>query len=124
MLDVLDKSNIPKDQMIGFSADTCNKMFGEHNSVSQILKAAIPHLVTVKCSCHSNHLCSSKAFAMLPAIIEEFVRELPNHFSGYKRKDTLIEFQDFCLMENHSILKPGFTRWLTLQPCVVCILEQ
>ncbi|KZS07402.1 Uncharacterized protein APZ42_028950 [Daphnia magna] len=115
---------IPKTQMVGLSADTCNTMFGENNSVSQRLKQEIPHLVTVKCTCHSSHLSYSKAFAMLPSIIEEFVREVPSHFSAYKKKDTLIEFQQFCQVEIHSILIPGLTHWLTLQPCAARILEQ
>jgi hypothetical protein len=124
LLDILKESNIPKTQMVGFSADTCNTMFGENNSVSQRLKQEIPHLVTMKCTCHSSHLCCSKAFAMLPSIVEEFVREVPSYFSGYKKKDTLVEFQEFCKVEIHSILKPGLTRWLTLQPCAARILEQ
>lgn len=49
----LAKSKISESQMVGFSADTCNTMFGEHNSVSQKLRALIPHLLTVKCSCQS-----------------------------------------------------------------------
>ncbi|KAK4017841.1 hypothetical protein OUZ56_033731 [Daphnia magna] len=61
---------------------------------------------------------------MLPSIIEEFVREVPSHFSAYKKKDTLIEFQQFCQVEIHSILIPGLTHWLTLQPCAARILEQ
>lgn len=66
LLDILKESNIPKTQMVGFSTDTCNTMFGENNSVSQRLKQEIPHLMTVKCTCHSSHLSCSMAFAMLP----------------------------------------------------------
>ena len=50
--------------------------------------------------------------------------EVPSYFSGYKKKDTLVEFQEFYQVEIHSILKPGLTRWLTLQPCAARILEQ
>jgi hAT family C-terminal dimerisation region len=121
----LAKSKIPESRMVGFSADTCNTMFGERNSVSQKLRAQIPHLLTVKCSCHSCHLCSSKAFAMLPALIEEFLRLLSAFFtSSYKNKDEFAEFQEFCETAAHSILKPGLTRWLTLQPCAARVLEQ
>ena len=121
----LAKSKIPESRMVGFSADTCNTMFGERNSVSQKLRAQIPHLLTVKCSCHSCHLCSSKAFAMLPALIEEFLRLLSAFFtSSYKNKDEFAEFQEFCETAAHSMLKPGLTRWLTLQPCAARVLEQ
>ena len=121
----LAKLNIPPHQMVGFSADTCNAMWGEHNSVVQKLKAENPHIVTVKCACHISHLCSSKAFGMLPTQLEEFLRQLPSLFSSsYKNKDELVEFQAYCQMAQHAILKPGLTRWLTLQPCVVRILRQ
>lgn len=121
----LAKSKIPESQMVGFSADTCNTMFGENNSVSQKLRALIPHLLTVKCSCQSCHLCSSKAFAMLPTLIEEFLRQLSAFFtSSYKNKDKFAEFQEFCETAAHSILIPGLTRWLTLQPCAARVLEQ
>jgi hypothetical protein len=36
--------SIPESQMVGFSADTCNAMFGEHNSVSQKLRVLAYHI--------------------------------------------------------------------------------
>ena len=124
LLTQLDKSKIPRQQMVGFSADTCNAMFGSHNSVTTKLIEEIPHLLTAKCACHISHLVTSKSFALLPKVIEEFVRPLPSFFSGYKNKDGLAEFQTFCQTPEHAILKPGFTRWLTLQPCAKRIVEQ
>ena len=125
LMSVLDKNGIPTSRMVGFSSDTCNAMWGQQNSVVQKLKVDFPHIVAVKCACHNSHLCSSKAFSMLPSIIEEFIQKLPTFFtSSYKNKHDLVQFQEFCKVENHSILKPGLTRWLTLQPCVVRILEQ
>lgn len=121
----LEKSNIPLSQMVRFSSDTCNTMWGEHNSVVQRLKEKIPQIVTVKCACHNSHLCSSKAFSKLPSVFEEFLRQIPGFFiSSYKNKDDLVEFQEFCDVAQHALLKPGLTRWLTLQPCAVRILEQ
>lgn len=121
----LAKSKISESQMVGFSADTCNTMFGEHNSVSQKLRALIPHLLTVKCSCQSCHLCSSKAFAMFSTLIEEFLRRLSAFFtSSYKNKDKFSEFREFCETAAHGILIPGLTRSLTLQPCAARVLEQ
>ena len=124
LLTQLDKADIPRQQMVGFSADTCFVMFGNHNSVTTKLIEEIPHLLTVKWACHKSHLVTSKSFALLPKAIEEFVRQLPSCFSGYKNKDGLAEFQTFCKTPQHAILKPGFTRWLTLQPCAKRIVEQ
>ena len=87
LLTQLDKADIPRQQMVGFSADTCFVMFGNHNSVTTKLIEEIPHLLTVKCACHKSHLVTSKSFALLPKAIEEFVRQLPSCFSGYKNKD-------------------------------------
>lgn len=44
--------------------------------------------------------------------------------SSYKNKDELVEFQEFCDTAQHAILKPGLTRWLTLQPCAAQVLGQ
>ena len=66
LLTTLEKSQINLNNMVAFASDTCNSMFGEFNSVTQKLKNKLPNLLTVKFSCHSIHLCSSKAFATLP----------------------------------------------------------
>jgi len=47
--------------MIGFSADTTNVMFGEHNSIVEKLRRESPDCIFVKCVCHSIALAVSKA---------------------------------------------------------------
>ena len=47
------------DNVIGYSSDTANVMFGEKNSVVGLLKKDCPHVVTIRCSCHMIHLCAS-----------------------------------------------------------------
>lgn len=66
LFQTLKDANINPSNMVGFCGDTCNAMFGEHNSVAQKLRLQIPGILTVKCACHSVHLCSSKAFSQLP----------------------------------------------------------
>lgn len=66
LIKALEASNLEPSKMVGFAADTCNVMFGERNSVTQRLKLQLPKLLAVKCSCHSIHLVSSKAFSLLP----------------------------------------------------------
>lgn len=56
---VFQTLNIPMDNIIGYSSDTTNVMFGSQNSVSQLLKSDVRHVHVVKCSCHLIHLASS-----------------------------------------------------------------
>lgn len=51
--------HIPMENIIGYSSDTTNVMFGERNSVSQLLKAEYKNVHVVKCSCNLIHLVSS-----------------------------------------------------------------
>ena len=117
--------HVPMNNIIGYSSDTCNVMFGEYNSVSQLLRAEFPDVVTVKCSCHLIHLVSSKAALQLPKGLEDLCRDVFAHFSrSSKRQDTDKEFQEFFKVEPHKLLAPAQTRWLSLEACVNRILEQ
>jgi len=49
--------------IIGFSADTTNVMFGEHNSIVEKLRRESPDYIFVKYVCHSIALAVSKARA-------------------------------------------------------------
>lgn len=125
ILEWLHKSNIETKQVVGFCADTCNVMFGRNKSVSTLLKKEIPSIMAVKCSCHSIHLSSSKASEELPAELEDLIHLIYNHFSNSpKRREEFSEFQDFVDCKKHIILRPGQTRWLSLEYCVRRILEQ
>ena len=116
---------VPMDNIIGYSSDTTNVMFGEHNSVSQLLKADYPTVVTVKCSCHLIHLASSHAALTLPKGLEDLCRDIFAHFHrSSKRQNVYQEFQQFFNVEPHQLLSPGQTRWLLLEACVNRILEQ
>ena len=100
-------------------------MFGEHNSVSQLLKSEIPNIQLVKCSCHLIHLASSYAVLKLPKSLEDLCRDIYTHFHrSSKRQDVYKEFQSFFNLEPAKLLAPGQTRWLSLQACVNRILEQ
>lgn len=45
VLQLLNDMKLDLNMLVGFSADTCNTMFGTHNSVSVHLKRTIPHIV-------------------------------------------------------------------------------
>lgn len=117
--------HIPMENIIGYSSDATNVMFGEHNSVTQLLKAEYPNIFIVKCSCHLIHLVSSYAALKLPKSLEDLCRDIYNHFHrSSKRQDVYQQFQSFFNAEPRKILSPGQTRWLSLEECVNRILEQ
>ena len=116
---------IPMENIIGYSSDTTNVMFGERNSVSRLLKLEQKNVQTVKCSCHLIHLASSYAAKTLPRNLEELCRDIYAHFHrSSKRQDVYKQFQSFFDVEPHKLLSPAQTRWLSLQACINRILEQ
>ena len=116
---------IPLDNIIGFSSDTCNVMFGEHQSVTSLMKADLPHIVFVRCNCHMIHLCVSHACLKLSTSLEDLCRNVYTHFSRSSlRMHELEEFQDFVNVSPHKLLSVGQTRWLSLEACVNRLLEQ
>ena len=94
---------IPTCNIIGFAADTCNVMMGEHNSVQQKMKTIIPNIFIMRCICHTAHLCASYASKKLPRTVEELVRDIYSYFShSSKRQTAFKQFQDFVEVELHK----------------------
>ena len=121
----IEKDKISLKNVIGFAADTCNVMFGEHNSVASRLKENIPNIFLMRCICHSAHLCASHACEKLPRTAEELMRDVYNYFSNSaKRQEQFKIVQHFCDMEPHRLLRPCQTRWLSLHSCVSRLIEQ
>lgn len=116
LLAEMEKDAIPIANVIGFAADTCNVMMGEHNSVQQRMKAVVPEIFIMRCICHTAHLCASYASQKLPRTIEELVRDVYSYFShSAKRIAAFIQFQHFAEVEPHKLLRPCQTRWLSIQ---------
>ena len=123
--ETFQEHHIPMENIIGYSSDTTNVMFGERHSVSQLLRSEFPHIFTIKCSCHLIHLASSYAALKLPKSLEDLCRDIFAHFSrSAKRQDAYKEFQAFFDVQPRKLLSPAKTRWLSLQACVNRILEQ
>ena len=78
---IFEEKLIPLSNIIGYSSDTCNVMFGENLSVSTLLKKDYPHVTAVKCSCHLIHLCASYACLKLSTTLEDLCRNIYSHFS-------------------------------------------
>jgi hypothetical protein len=121
----LSSSDIPLKNLVGFASDGCNTMFGRVNSVASKLISANPGIIVQKCICHSLHLCASEACKCLPRLCEDLARNIYSFFkNSAKRQAMLKEFQIFCNVDPHKILRPAQTRWLSLLSVVRRILEQ
>ena len=122
---VIEENSIPWQNIVGFCADTTNVMFGANRSASTLMKAMVPHILNVKCSCHLIHLCSSYACLSLPKTLEDLARNIYAHFSrSASRREKFAEFQEFFRCEAHRILAPEQTRRLSLQACMKRLIEQ
>lgn len=120
------KYEIPyKENLIGFASDGANVMMGGQHSLMIMLKNDIPSLFTMKCICHSFHLCASYACMKIPNTVESLIRDIYNFFSSSpKRQLEFREFQKFCNIKIHKMLHPAQTRWLSMHMAVSRILEQ
>jgi hypothetical protein len=125
VVNALKSENIPLDNLVGFGSDGCNTMFGAQNSIVSRLKADFPGIIVQKCVSHSLHLCASEACKVLPRQCEDLAGEVYNFFkNSSKRQAQFAEFQQFCNVEPHKILRPAQTRWLSLFAVVNRLVEQ
>ena len=113
-----------KENLIGFAADGANAMTGKHHSVASLLNLDCPHLVILKCVCHSFALCSSYACLKLPSSIETMVREIYHYVQNSPKR--IAQFEDVMILledKPRKLLHPSQTRWLSLEKVIVRILE-
>lgn len=116
LVDCITNHGIEMKNVVGFGSDNASVMMGRHNGVQAKLKEQIPNLFVWGCLCHSLHLLASAACEILPKWLEQLTRDIYNHFSNSsKRQSEFKEFQLYLDIEPHKILKPGQTRWLSLE---------
>ena len=124
-------------------------MIGQNHSLITLLRRTWPHIVPIKCVCHSLDLIAKHAVkSTIPSHIDYLVRESYNWFahsaqrrSAYQEIANLIGFstrfdedeidggsteEDADANEKHlpKLLSPSDTRWLVLADCVEKILAQ
>lgn len=114
-------------KLSGIGVDNANVMTGVHSGVYQKLKEEVPHLVMIKCSCHSIQLAVSHASAEnLPRHLEYIIQETYNWFSKSSNRQNA--YRNLYLTINDEeplkITQACATRWLSVETAVKRILDQ
>nr|CAI5822409.1 unnamed protein product [Callosobruchus analis] len=117
IVDLLEKFEINKNNVIGFAADNASVMMGQFGGVQAKLKELVnPDIFVLGCICHSLHLCASEACKKIPSEAEEFVQDIYNYICrSPKRLKVYEEFQAFIDLKPHKLLTLSQTRWLSLE---------
>ncbi|XP_066603455.1 zinc finger protein 862-like [Prorops nasuta] len=115
---------IPFENIIGFACDNASVMLGSRDSFLTRLREIVPRVILLNCICHTSTIVAKKACKELPQDCFDLMRGVATYISGSaKRCAILKEFQNFCEIETHKILKIGETRWLSTQKCVDRLIE-
>lgn len=72
----LDNANLPLQNMLAIGTDGESNLCGVNHSLYTLLMEEIPQLMLLKCTCHSIHLCVSKAATVLPSNLHFLNREV------------------------------------------------
>ena len=82
-------------------------------------------LMSFHCNCHIAAFIANHACKELPNYLDDLTVQIWYFFQkGPKRQRVFQEFQQLVDVKPHKRLKAGQTRWLSLEICVNCLLEQ
>lgn len=120
----LIEKDIPLENIIGLACDGANVMIGQHNSLFSHLKSDVPHLVLMKCICHTSALVASKCSKELPDFVEKIVSKISTYVNGSPRRNAILtEVQDLFEEKRRKMLKLSITRWLCFYDCISRIVD-
>lgn len=126
--DLLSSVKLKLTNLQGIGTDDASAMVGVNAGGYAILKKEAPHLVLVRCVCHSLQLAVSKATEnTLPRNVEFLIKETYNWFAQSSIRQ-LSYAQVYSTINDGEaplkILKVADTRWLSIEPAVKRILDQ
>ena len=127
ILQALEQDKLPVGRLVGIGVDGASAMVGRHHSVSTLLAEKVPHLIVVRCLCHSLHLAASAACALFPRHLDYMVRESHNWFSQSPKRQREYTALYKAMNDgktNQKIPKVAETRWLSRGAAVEKVLEQ
>lgn len=121
--------NVPLENIVGCCFDGCQTMIGEKSGLKARLQNAIPGIVCVQCTAHSTHLNVQHALQELPSEIINLVTNIYNMLISANKLHDFEELKAELGLENlglrkHKILRMSLTRWLSLEKCIIRLLEQ
>lgn len=123
--EMLQRKEIPLQNIIGLACDNCSTMMGANQGFQAYLKKDIPHVFVLGCVCHSFALCANQASNTLPPWLESFVKNICCYFArSSKRQHQFEMIQDVVQTPKHKMLKLSQTRWLSRGSVISRILEQ
>jgi len=123
---IVDEEILKKDfskNLIGYVSDGAPVMNGMNNSILSRLQNLYPNLWYMYCLNHALHLVACHAAKVIPSEVEEFIKQSYKFFKNSAKR--LAEFNSVTEGMNldvKQLLKPGQTRWLSLQLAVDRIL--
>lgn len=100
----LERHEIPLKNIVGVACDGASVMVGKHHSFFKLLQDDVPHVILLKCICHSAALVASNACSFLPRSAEELLRNVYSYVSGSaKRSAQLQEMQEYFGEKKHKM---------------------
>ncbi|KAH8036852.1 hypothetical protein HPB51_006121 [Rhipicephalus microplus] len=127
---LLTRMGLDKKRLLGIGVDNASVNTGVNNGIFETIKREwqLPNLIMVRCICHSLQLALSHAVqGTLPRNVDFLVRETHMWFShSSKRKAAYSQlYRSLCDGEEPlSIPRVCDTRWISLEPAVVRVLDQ
>lgn len=123
----LASSKLEISNMVGMASDSASNMVGKNNSCFSRIQECNENVFLAKCVCHIAATCSNDAAKALPQKLESFVSDVWAYFThSASRLEDLEEFNQFLDDDTspRRLLKPCQTRWLSLESCIVRVLDQ
>lgn len=116
------------ENLMGIGTDNASVMVGVNNGVFSRLKQEIPHLVLVRCLCHSLQLAvSAAAKEFLPRNLEFLIRETYDWFARSSSRQVIYKELYKSINDGQKPLKivqACQTRWLSIESAVSRIYTQ
>lgn len=124
----LDKFQLKPEKMVCIGTDNASVMVGRNSGVYTKLKEKCPHIILIRCVCHSLQLATSFATKEhLPRALEFLVAESYNWFARSSSRQ--IQYKTVYNLINDDtdplkLLQCSTTRWLSIERAVKRILDQ
>ncbi|KAK7602254.1 hypothetical protein V9T40_009695 [Parthenolecanium corni] len=98
--------------LVGYASDGASVMVGAKNSLRTLLKADVPWLFTLTCTCHSLALCAAAATKVLPIKLDNKLCQTYSYFKvSAKHINSFVDIQSISDLPKHKLLKLYDIRW-------------